>query len=247
VLNASLLCRGSPSCFSKPRRASSRTARASKNKNNQSKWTSKDTSRKCLRVAGAGEVRARSWGVGTRGLCLCAVACVASVGTGARPVHHVSRSGHPASGAPVDLSSCAPRDRTIALTSWSSRQCTYVRARRPPRGLGLGPGHGHGSRPSARKRGYRSCLFAWGPIQLTLRSSVYKFNPLRRNAGFITRERAKRPQYGICALFLDSVTTQVSGVWVEFVLYSTLINLASRGRQRRLRGFCTSECIGSNH
>ena len=155
--------------------------------------------------------------------------------------------GHPASGAPVDLSSCAPRDRTIALTSWSSRQCTYVRARRPPRGLGLGPGHGHGSRPSARTRGYRSCLFAWGPIQLTLRSSVYKFNPLRRNAGFITRERAKRPQYGICALFLDSVTTQVSGVWVEFVLYSTLINLASRGRQRRLRGFCTSECIGSNH
>ena len=52
-------------------------------------------------------------------------------------------------------------------------------------------------------------------------------------------------EYG--ALFLDSVTTQVSGVWVEFVLYSTLINLASRGRQRRLLGFCTSECIGSNH
>jgi len=81
----------------------------------------------------------------------------------------------------------------------------------------------------------------------TVELRVYKFNPLRRNAGFITRERAKRPQYGICALFLDSVTTQVSGVWVEFVLYSTLINLASRGRQRRLLGFCTSECIGSNH
>ena len=103
---------------------------------------------------------------------------------------HCGGPGHPASGAPVDLSSCAPRDRTIALTSWSSRQCTYVRARRPPRGLGLGPGHGHGSRPSARKRGYRSCLFAWGPIQLTLRSSVYKFNPLRRNRPVLLRVNA---------------------------------------------------------
>lgn len=72
---------------------------------------------------------------------------------------HCGGPGHPASGAPVDLSSCAPRDRTIALTSWSSRQRTYVRARRPPRGLGqVGLGPGHGSRPSARTRGYRSSL-----------------------------------------------------------------------------------------
>jgi len=174
------------------------------------------------------------------------VACVASVGTGARPVHHVSRSGHPASGAPVDLSSCAPRDRTIALTSWSSRQRTYVRARRPPRGLGLGPGHGSRDRPRERAViALASSLGGHDTVEL-------RFVNLTRyagtaNAGFITRERAKRPQYGICALFLDSVTTQVSGVWVEFVLYSTLINLASRGRQRRLLGFCTSECIGSNH
>jgi len=69
----------------------------------------------------------------------------------------------------------------------------------------------------------------------------------RRNAGLlrVNALNDRNMEYG--ALFLDSVTTQVSGVWVEFVLYSTLINLASRGRQRRLLGFCTSECIGSNH
>lgn len=149
---------GSPSCFSKPRRASSRTARASKNKNNQSKWTSKDTSRKCLRVAGAGEVVGcwHTWAVPVRrGVCR-----VRGHGRASRPSRlEIRASGFP--GAPVDLSSCAPRDRTIALASWSSRQRTYVRARRPPRGLGLGPGHG--SRPSARTRGYRSSLGRWGP------------------------------------------------------------------------------------
>ena len=120
---------GSPSCFSKPRRASSRTARASKNKNNQSKWTSKDTSRKCLRVAGAGEVVGcwHTWAVPVRrGVCR-----VRGHGRASRPSRLEIRAsgftvgpGHPASGAPVDLSSCAPWDRTIALTSWSSRQRT---------------------------------------------------------------------------------------------------------------------------
>lgn len=164
---------GSPSCFSKPRRASSRTARASKNKNNQSKWTSKDTTRKCLRVAGAGEVVGcwHTWAVPVRrGVCR-----VRGHGRASRPSRLEIRAsgftvgpglgpGHPASGAPVDLSSCAPRDRTIALTSWSSRQRTYVRARRPPRGLGLGPGHG--SRPSARTRGYRSSLGGHDSVEL---------------------------------------------------------------------------------
>jgi len=101
----------------------------------------------------------------------------------------------------------------------------------------------HGSRPSARTRGYRSSLGGHDTVEL-------RFVNLTRYAGtpVLLRVNAlndRNMEYG--ALFLDSVTTQVSGVWVEFVLYSTLINLASRGRQRRLLGFCTSECIGSNH
>ena len=159
---------------------------------------------------------------------------------------HCGGPGHPASGAPVDLSSCAPRDRTIALTSWSSRQRTYVRARRPPRGLGLGPG----GRLSTVRANARLSLFAWGPTHsnsVELRFINLTRYAQRRNAGLlrVNALNDRNMEYG--ALFLDSVTTQVSGVWVEFVLYSTLINLASRGRQRRLLGFCTSECIGSNH
>ena len=164
---------GSPSCFSKPRRASSRTARASKNKNNHEpiemdlKRHFSKVPKSSRRGRGTGEVVGcwHTWAVPVRrGVCR-----VRGHGRASRPSRLEIRAsgftvgpGHPASGAPVDLSSCAPWDRTIALTSWSSRQRTYVRARRPPRGLGLGPG----GRLSTVRANARLSLFAWGPIQL---------------------------------------------------------------------------------
>lgn len=189
-------------------------------------WASKDTTRKCLRVAGAGEV---SWGVGTRGLCLCAVACVASVGTGARPVHHVSRSGHPASllgpghpasGAPVDLSSCAPRDRTRRpgrVTS-SAPPRTGPRARARPR---AGP---RLDRP--RERAVIAIHRGSQTIELRGFNNTPQRDRVKSARALNANDRASRASLrqsftfgipvplnvkttAICALFLDSVTTQV--------------------------------------
>lgn len=173
MLNASLLCRVGRLRVSRSHGVPAVELPGLRRTKTTTKWTSKDTTRKCLSVAGAGEVVGcwHTWAVPVRrGVCR-----VRGHGRASRPSRLEIRAsgftvgpglgpGHPASGAPVDLSSCAPRDRTIALTSWSSRQRTYVRARRPPRGLGLGPG----GRLSTVRANARLSLFAWGPIAIQL-------------------------------------------------------------------------------